>query len=96
MCPDLYLNRQNLKMSHYHMTNRVLDIRKHNLKISTQLKDIMRNCRKSPKMAILTILHAIKSAGYEHQNHRIRVFRQSLQISAISNNRGSVRYIKGF
>jgi hypothetical protein len=31
-------------------------------------------------MAILSISHVMKSTGYEHQNHKIRVFRQSLQI----------------
>jgi len=34
-------------------------------------------------MAILTIFHVMKSSGYECQNHKIRVLRQSLQISAI-------------
>ncbi len=28
-------------------------------------------------MAILAISHVMKSTGYEHQNHRFRVFRQS-------------------
>jgi len=32
-------------------------------------------------MAILAISHVMKSTGYEHQNHKFRVFRQSLQVS---------------
>ena len=44
---------------------------------------ILRDCRKSPKMAVLAISHVMKSTGYEHQNHKFRVFRQSLQIHAI-------------
>jgi len=45
--------------------------------------DILGDCRKSPKMAILTILHVMKSSGYECQNYKIMVFRQSLEISQI-------------
>ncbi len=44
-------------------------------------KPLQRDCRKSPKMAILAISHVMKSTGYEHQNHRFRVFRQFQQIS---------------
>ena len=43
----------------------------------------LRDCRKSPKRAILAILHVMKSNGYEHQKHKFRVFRQSLQLSAM-------------
>ena len=43
--------------------------------------DILRDIRKSPKKASLAILYVMKSAGYGHQNHRVRVFRQSLSIS---------------
>jgi hypothetical protein len=46
-----------------------------------KIKDILRDCRKSPKMAILAISHVIKSMTYKHQIHRFRVFRQSLRIS---------------
>jgi len=31
----------------------------------------------------LAISHVMKSTGYEHQNHRFRVFRQSKQVSVI-------------
>jgi len=34
-------------------------------------------------MAILAISHVMKSTGYEHQNHKFRVFRQSLQVSQV-------------
>ncbi len=34
-------------------------------------------------MAILAISHVMKSTGYERQNHRFRVFRQSQQKHAI-------------
>ena len=40
-------------------------------------QDTLRDCRKNQKMAILAISHVMKSTGYEHQNHRFRVFRQS-------------------
>jgi hypothetical protein len=43
--------------------------------------DILGDCRKSPKMTILVISYVMKSTCYEHQNHKIRVFRQSLEIS---------------
>jgi hypothetical protein len=43
------------------------------------IADILRDCRKSTKRAILTILHIIKSTRYEHQKHKFMVFRQSLQ-----------------
>jgi hypothetical protein len=33
-------------------------------------------------MAILAISHVMKSITYKHQNHRFRVFRQSLRIHA--------------
>jgi len=48
--------------------------------------DNLRDCRKSPKMAILAISHVMKSNGYEHQNHKFKVFRQSLQENQISLN----------
>lgn len=35
-------------------------------------------------MAILAISHVMKSTGYEHQNHKFRVFRQSLQENQVS------------
>ena len=47
------------------------------------ITDILRDCRKSPKMSILAISHIMKSNGYERQKHKIRVFRQSLQISKV-------------
>jgi hypothetical protein len=40
----------------------------------------LRDCRKSPKRAILAILHVMKSNSYEHQKHKFRVFRQSLHL----------------
>jgi hypothetical protein len=40
--------------------------------------DILRDCRKSPKMAILAISHVMKSITYKDQIHIFRVFRQSL------------------
>ncbi len=43
------------------------------------ITDILRDCRKSPKMAILAISHVIKSTTYKHQIYRFRVFRQSLR-----------------
>jgi len=43
--------------------------------------DKLRDCRKSPNLAILPISHVMKSNSYEHQNHKLRVFRQSLQLS---------------
>jgi len=52
------------------------------IKITEIIKstDTLRDCRKSPKMAILAISHVMKSNSYEHQNHKFKVFRQSLQI----------------
>ena len=46
-----------------------------------QTGDILRDCRKSQKMAILAFSHVIKSICYKHQIHRFRVFRQSLRVS---------------
>ena len=43
--------------------------------------DILRDCRKTPKIAILAISHIIKSVTYKHKIHRFRVFRQSLRLS---------------
>ena len=43
--------------------------------------DTLRDCRKSPEMAVLAISHSIKSMTYKHQIHRFRVFRQSLRVS---------------
>jgi hypothetical protein len=45
--------------------------------------DILRDCRKSPKMAILAISHVIKSITYKHKIHKFRVFRQSLRVSQV-------------
>ncbi len=45
------------------------------------IADILRDCRKSPKVAILALMHVMKSDTYKHQNHKFRVFRQSLGIS---------------
>ena len=45
--------------------------------------DMLRDCRKSPKMAISAISHLIISMTYKRQNHRFRVFRQSLRVYAI-------------
>jgi len=39
------------------------------------------DCRKSPKVAILALSHVMKSDTYKHQNHKFRVFRQSVEIS---------------
>jgi hypothetical protein len=47
------------------------------------IADPLGDCRKSPKMEISEILHSIKSVAYKHQNHRFRVFRQSLEISVV-------------
>ena len=47
------------------------------------IADTLRDCRKSPKRAILAILHVMKSNSYEHQKLKFMVFRQSLQISQI-------------
>ena len=38
------------------------------------ITDICWDCRKSSKMAILPILHVVKSITYKHQIHRFRVF----------------------
>ena len=43
--------------------------------------DTLRDCRKSPKMVISAISYLMKSITYKHQNHRFRVFRQSLRIT---------------
>jgi len=43
--------------------------------------DILRDCRKSPEMAILANSHVMKSISYKYQILRFRVFRQSLRIS---------------
>jgi hypothetical protein len=45
--------------------------------------DMLGDCRKSLKMVILAISHVMKSMTYKHQIHRFRVFRQSLEKSAI-------------
>ncbi len=45
--------------------------------------DILRDCRKSPKITILAISQLIKSITYKHQNYRFRVFRQSLNVSQV-------------
>jgi hypothetical protein len=42
--------------------------------------DTLRDCRKSPIMAILAISHVMKSICYKHQVRRFRVFRQSLRV----------------
>jgi hypothetical protein len=44
---------------------------------------ILRDCRKSPIMAILAISHVMKSICYKHQVRRFRVFRQSLRVSQV-------------
>ena len=55
--------------------------------------DFLRDCRKSPKRAILAILYAMKSTGYEHQNHKFRVF---LTVSAMITQIGqSVIFLMG-
>ena len=59
-----------------------------------RLTDTLRDCRKSPKRAILAILHVMKSYGYEHQKHKFRVFRQSLQKHAIGIHYSLVGVIK--
>ena len=41
-------------------------------------------------MAILPILHVVKSITYKHQIHRFRVFRQSQQLSVIEAHLRSV------
>ncbi len=64
------------------MTYEILDIMAEN-QISTN-GDILRDCRKSQIMAILAISHVMKSTTYMHQIHRFRVFRQSLEISQVS------------
>jgi len=48
-----------------------------------QSADILRDCRKSPKVANLTISHVMKSITYTHQIYRFRVFRRSLRISKL-------------
>jgi len=37
----------------------------------------------SIKVVILVISNIMKQSGYVHQNHKFRVFRQSLQISQV-------------
>jgi hypothetical protein len=39
----------------------------------------LRDCLKSPKMAISAISRSMKSITYKHKNYRFRVFRQSLR-----------------
>jgi hypothetical protein len=51
--------------------------------VDSENGDTLRDCRKSPKIAILAISQLIKSITYEHQNHRFRVFRQSLRITQL-------------
>ena len=43
-------------------------------------KGFDRNCRKSPKLAIIAISHVIKSASYRHQFPMFWVFRQSHRV----------------
>lgn len=38
-------------------------------------------------MAILAISHVMKLTGYEHQNHKFRVFQQSLPVTQDKINR---------
>ena len=45
--------------------------------------DILRDCRKSPKMVISAISRSMKSITYKHQNYGFRVFRQSLRITQL-------------
>jgi len=56
------------------------------------IADTLRDCRKSPKVVILAISHVMKSNGYGHQNHKFRVFRQSLQKGQISNESKMMGY----
>ena len=49
-----------------------------------QTGDILRDCRKSPKMPNLPISHSMKSISYKHQNRKFRVFRQSLRNTQLS------------
>ena len=51
-----------------------------------QTGDILRDCRKSPKMSKLPISHLMKSISYKHQNRKFRVFRQSLRITQVKQN----------
>ena len=53
--------------------------------ILTKIPCILRDYRKSPKMAILAISHLMISITYRCQNHRFRVFRQSLRVSHYCN-----------
>ena len=46
--------------------------------------DWLRDCRKSPKLAILVFSHVMKSTTYKHQIPSFRVFRQSQQKHEIS------------
>ncbi len=48
--------------------------------------DILRDCRKSPKMSNLPISHLMKSISYKHQNRKFRVFRQSLRVPQVERN----------
>ena len=45
--------------------------------------DILRDCRKSPKMPNLPISHSMKSMSYKQQNRKFRVFRQSLRVPQV-------------
>ena len=48
-----------------------------------QTGDILRDCRKSPKMPNLPISHSMKSMSYKQQNRKFRVFRQSLRVPQV-------------
>ncbi len=46
--------------------------------------DLLGDCRKSPKMAILAISRVMKLITYKHQIPSFRVFQQSQQVSQVS------------
>ncbi len=48
------------------------------LKLEFEMCDILRDCRKSSKMAILAISHVMKTDSYKCKNHGFTLFRQSL------------------
>ena len=54
----------------------------HNIFRSVNFSDMLGDSRKSRKMAISEISHSIIPKTYNHQNYRIRVFRQSMEIAS--------------
>jgi hypothetical protein len=54
---------------------------------------MLRDCRITPKMATLSISHFMKSITYKHQDHRFRIFRQSLEVPQVLELQRRLGYI---